>query len=267
MKISMTITYSDDPREAVANIQALEKAGVDQAWVAEAYSFDAVSTLGFLAASTESMELVSGILPIYSRTPTLIAMTAATLDSLSGGRFALGLGASGPQVIEGWHGVPYNRPLGRTREVIEVCRKVWKRERLEHEGRNYQMPYTGDGATGLGKSLKLINTPVREDIPIYIAAIGEKNVEMTAEIANGWIPIFFYPEKVSEAWGTSLDAGKAKREAGLGELEIIAGGMVAITTTEEEAAEMRHFARPTAALYIGGMGAESKNFYLSLIHI
>ena len=264
MKISMTITYSDDPLSAVANAQAMERAGVDQAWVAEAYSFDSVSTLGFLAASTETMELVSGILPIYSRTPTLIAMTAATLDSLSGGRFALGLGASGPQVIEGWHGVPYNRPLGRTREVIEVCRKVWKRERLEHDGRNYQMPYTGEGATGLGKPLKLINTPVREDIPVYIASIGEKNVALTAEIANGWIPVFFHPEKAHDAWGTSLDEGKAKRDPALGELEIIAGGMVAITKTEEEAAEMRHFARPTAALYIGGMGAKSK---LSLIHI
>lgn len=264
MKFSMTITYSDDPREAVAQAQALEKAGVDQAWVAEAYSFDAVSTLGFLAASTETMELVSGILPIYSRTPTLIAMTAATLDSLSGGRFALGLGASGPQVIEGWHGVPYNRPLGRTREVVEVCRKVWKRERLEHEGRNYQMPYKGEGATGLGKSLKLINTPLREHIPIYIAAIGEKNVEMTAEIANGWIPVFFHPEKAKDAWGASLESGTAKRDPALGPLEIIAGGMLAITKTEEEAVEMRHFARPTAALYIGGMGAKSKNFYNTL---
>ena len=264
MKISMTITYSDDPLKAVAHAQAMEKAGVDQAWVAEAYSFDAVSTLGFLAASTNTMELVSGILPVYSRTPTLIAMTAATLDSLSGGRFALGLGASGPQVIEGWHGVPYNRPLGRTREVIEICRKVWTRERLEHDGRNYQMPYTGEGATGLGKPLKLINTPLRQDIPIYIASIGEKNVELTAEIASGWIPVFFYPEKAHDAWGASLDAGKAKRDAALGELEIIAGGMAAITKTEEEAVQMRNFARPNAALYIGGMGAKSKNFYNTL---
>ena len=264
MKISMTITYSDDPLKAVAHAQAMEKAGVDQAWVAEAYSFDAVSTLGFLAASTEKLELVSGILPIYSRTPTLIAMTAATIDSLSGGRFSLGLGASGPQVIEGWHGVAYNRPLGRTREVIEVCRKVWKRERLEHDGRNYQMPFMGEGSTGLGKPLKLINTPLREDIPIYIASIGEKNVELTAEIANGWIPVFFHPEKAHDAWGASLQAGKAKRDAALGELQIIAGGMAAITKTEEEAAEMRHFARPSAALYIGGMGAKSKNFYNTL---
>ena len=236
----MTITYSDDPLQAVAHAQAMEKAGVDQAWVAEAYSFDAVSTLGFLAASTKTLELVSGILPIYSRTPTLIAMTAATLDSLSQGRFSLGLGASGPQVIEGWHGVPYTRPLGRTREVIEICRKVWKREKLEHDGRNYQMPLK-EGGTGLGKSLKLINTPYREDIPVYIASIGEKNVELTAEIANGWIPVFFHPEKAEAAWGGSLEAGKAKRDDSLGPLEVIAGGFAAITKTEEEAVALRDF--------------------------
>lgn len=264
MKISMTITYSDDPRKAVSHAQAMEKAGVDQAWVAEAYSFDAVSTLGFLAASTNTMELVSGILPIYTRTPTLIAMTAATLDSLSGGRFALGLGASGPQVIEGWHGVPYDRPLGRTREIIEICRKVWKRERLEHQGRNYQMPLPADKGTGLGKPLKLINTPLRDDIPVYIASIGEKNVELTAEIATGWIPVFFHPEKARDAWGASLDAGMEKRDEALGTLEIIAGGMAAITATEDEAVAMRNFARPNAALYIGGMGAKSKNFYNTL---
>ena len=259
----MTITYSDDPLEAVRNAKAMEQAGVDQAWVAEAYSFDAVSTLGFLAASTDSLELVSGILPIYSRTPTLTAMTAATLDSLSQGRFSLGLGASGPQVIEGWHGVPYDRPLGRTREVVEICRKVWRRERLEHSGRNYQMPLL-EGGTGLGKPLKLINTPLREDIPIYIAAIGEKNVQLTAEIANGWIPIFFYPEKASAAWGASLDAGHAKRDASLGQLEVIAGGFAAITETEEEAVALRDFGRGSAALYIGGMGAKGKNFYNTL---
>lgn len=259
----MTITYSDDPLEAVANAQAMEKAGVDQAWVAEAYSFDAVSTLGFLAASTETLELVSGILPIYSRTPALIAMTAATLDSLSQGRFSLGLGASGPQVIEGWHGVPYDRPLGRTREVIEICRKVWRRERLEHDGRNYQLPLA-EGGTGLGKALKLINTPYRQDIPVYIASIGEKNVELTAEIANGWIPVFFHPEKAHDAWGSSLDAGKAKRDDSLGPLEIIAGGFAAITKTEEEAVALRDFGRSGVALYIGGMGAKSKNFYNTL---
>ena len=259
----MTIDYSSDPIKAVQHAQAMEAAGVDQAWVAEAYSFDAVSTLGFLAAHTERMELVSGILPVYSRTPTLIAMTAATLDSLSSGRFVLGLGASGPQVIEGWHGVPYNRPLGRTREVIEVCRKVWKRERLVHDGRNYQMPLQ-EGGTGLGKPLKLINTPLREDIPVIIASIGLKNVELTAEIANGWLPVFFHPEKADLAWGDSLKAGKAKRDVSLGELEIIAGGVVAICKDEEEARGVRDFIRPHAALYIGGMGAKSKNFYNTL---
>ena len=265
MKISMTIDYSDNPRKAVERAQAMESAGVDLAWVAEAYSFDAVSTLGFLAAHTSTMELVSGILPIYSRTPTLIAMTAATLDSLSEGRFTLGLGASGPQVIEGWHGVPYNRPLGRTREVIEICRKVWKRERLEHDGRNYHMPLTPEhGGSGLGKPLKLINTPLREDIPIVVASIGEKNVELTAEMANGWLPVFFHPEKARDAWGAALDAGLAKRDPALGELEIIAGGLAAITETEEQAAELRNLARPSLALYIGGMGAKSKNFYNTL---
>ncbi|MGI9606079.1 MAG: LLM class F420-dependent oxidoreductase, partial [Acidimicrobiales bacterium] len=264
MKISMTIDYTDDPRTAAERAKAMESAGVDMAWVAEAYSFDAVSTLGFLAAHTETMELVSGILPIYSRTPTLTAMTAATLDSLSGGRFTLGLGASGPQVIEGWHGVPYDRPLGRTREVVDICRKVWRRERLEHQGRNYQMPLPADQGTGLGKPLKLINTPLREDIPIVIASIGEKNVEMTAEIANGWLPVFFHPEKARDAWGPALDAGMAKRDPALGELEIIAGGIAAITETDDEARAIRDMGRPHAALYIGGMGAKSKNFYNTL---
>ena len=264
MKLAMTIDYSDSPTEAVAHVKDLEKAGLDMAWVAEAYSFDAVSPLGFLAAHTETMELVSGILPIYTRTPTLIAMTAATLDSLSGGRFTLGLGASGPQVIEGWHGVPYDRPLGRTREIVEICRKVWARERLEHHGRNYSMPLPAGEGTGLGKPLKLINTPLRENIPIMIAAIGEKNVEMTAEIANGWMPIFFDPERSRDVWGGALDAGSAKRDEALGPLEIVAGGVAVITKDEEEARGVRDFIRPHAALYIGGMGAKSKNFYNTL---
>lgn len=264
MKLAMTIDYSDEPGEAVANVQALEKAGIDMAWVAEAYSFDAVSTLGFLAAHTESMELMSGILPIYSRTPTLIAMTAATLDSLSGGRFSLGLGASGPQVIEGWHGVPYDRPLGRTREVIDICRKVWRREKLDHQGRNYTMPLPPDQGTGLGKPLKLVNKPLREDIPIYIAAIGAKNVELSAEIANGWLPVFFDPERMRAVWGDSLDAGTAKRDPVLGPLQIVAGGVAVITKDEEVARGVRQFLAPHAAMYIGGMGAKSKNFYNTL---
>ena len=264
MKIATMINYSDEPRAAADQVKALESAGVDMVGVAEAYSFDAVSTLGFLAAHTETMELLSAILPIYSRTPTLTAMTAATLDSLSGGRFALGLGASGPQVIEGWHGVPYDRPLGRTREVVDICRTVWKRERLDHHGRNYSMPLPEGEGTGLGKPLKLINTPVREDIPIYIASIGQKNVEMTAEIASGWLPIFFHPERYRDAWGAALDAGHAKRDPGLGRLQIMAGGVAAICSSDDEARGVRDFVRPHVALYVGGMGAKSKNFYNSL---
>ena len=264
MKIATMINYSDDPRAAAGQVKDLESAGIDMVGVAEAYSFDAVSTLGFLAAHTERMELLSAILPIYSRTPTLTAMTAATLDALSGGRFALGLGASGPQVIEGWHGVPYDRPLGRTREIVDICRTVWKRERLEHRGRNYSMPLPEGEGTGLGKPLKLINTPVREDIPIYIASIGEKNVEMTAEIADGWLPIFFHPERHRDAWGAPLDAGHAKRDPELGRLQIMAGGVAAICTSEDEAKGVRDFIRPHVALYVGGMGAKSKNFYNTL---
>ena len=264
MKISMSFDYSADPRSSALQVKAMEAAGVDMVSVAEAYSFDAVSTLGFLAAHTEKMELVSGILPVYSRTPTLIAMTAATLDSLSQGRFSLGLGASGPQVIEGWHGVPYDRPLGRTRETVEICRKVWRRERLDHQGRNYQMPLAAGQGTGLGKPLKLIPEPFRADIPVYIASIGEKNVELTAEIANGWLPVFFHPEKASSAWGSALDAGLAKRDPELGPLQIVAGGIAAVTQNDDEACAIRDLARPTTALYVGGMGARSKNFYNTL---
>src|SRR5690606_4879822 len=183
----------------------------------EAYSFDAVSQLGYIAAVTERLQIASGILPLYSRTPALLAMTAAGLDYVSDGRFTLGLGSSGPQVIEGFHGVPYTAPIGRTREVIEICRKVWRRERLEYQGRHYTLPLPADQGTGLGKPLKLINHPVRPRIPIVIAAIGPKNVEMAAELAEGWEPIFYVPEKAGDVWGAALAAGKAKRDPELGE--------------------------------------------------
>ncbi|MDJ0113317.1 LLM class flavin-dependent oxidoreductase, partial [Rhodococcus erythropolis] len=160
-----------------------------------AYSFDAVSQLGYLAAKTSTIELASGIFQIYTRTPSLTAMTAAGLDFVSNGRFVMGLGASGPQVIEGFHGVKYDAPLGRTREVVEICRQVWRREKVEYQGKYYQVPLPAEKGTGLGKPLKLINHPVRERIPILIASLGPKNVELTAEIAEGWEPIFFHPEK------------------------------------------------------------------------
>ncbi|MGH9216624.1 MAG: LLM class F420-dependent oxidoreductase, partial [Acidimicrobiales bacterium] len=201
------------------------------------------------------------ILPIYTRTPTLLAMTAAGVDALSDGRCVLGLGASGPQVIEGWHGVPYTEPVSRTREIIEICRKVWTRERVTHEGRSYTLPLPPDRGTGLGKPLKLITTPVRERVPIYVASLGPRNVQMTAEIADGWLPIFYLPEKVDEVWGRDLAAGAAKRPPELGPLEVVAGGMLAVG---DDAAELRDLARPMLALYVGGMGAKGRNFYNDL---
>ena len=260
MKLSMTLNYSGDPKETAKQAADLEKAGIDIGWVAELYSFDAVSILGYLAAHTETMELGSAILPIYSRTPTLTAMTAAGLDAVSDGRFILGLGASGPQVIEGWHGLPYDRPLGRTREVIEICRKVWARERLTHEGRSYTLPLPADQGTGLGKPLKLINYPKRADIPVFIASLGPKNVEMTAEIADGWIPVFFHPEKAESVWGEDLAAGRAKRDASLGDMDVVCGGSLAICD-EATAIKIRDGGRFMTALYVGGMGAKGKNFY------
>ncbi len=262
MRLSTQLNYAGDAAAAVAQLKAMEAAGLDIVWVAEAYSFDAVSTMGYLAAHTSTVEIASGILPIYTRTPTLTAMTAASLDSLSNGRFILGLGASGPQVIEGFHGVPYDRPLGRTREIIDVCRQVWKRERVVHDGPSYKIPLPEGQGTGLGKPLKLINHPLREDIPIYVASLGPKNVEMTAEVANGWMPLFYLPEKAKDVWGADLAAGEAKRDSALGPMEIVAGSLLAIG---EDAAKVRDFARPMLALYVGGMGAKGRNFYNDLI--
>ncbi|RJL31268.1 LLM class F420-dependent oxidoreductase [Bailinhaonella thermotolerans] len=261
MRIGMALNYSGGFKETVNELADYEKAGLDIVFVAEAYSFDAVSQMGYIAARTERLQIASGILQIYTRTPTLTAMTAAGMDYVSDGRFVLGLGASGPQVIEGFHGVPYTAPLGRTREIIEICRKVWKRERLVHEGRQYQIPLPAGQGTGLGKPLKLINHPVRERIPIIVAAIGPKNVEMTAELAEGWEPIFYVPEKAADVWGDALAAGKAKRDPELGELDVVAQATLAIG---DDVSGYLEFGRPMLALYIGGMGAKGKNFYNDL---
>jgi F420-dependent oxidoreductase-like protein len=258
MLLSTQLQYGDDPVRNADTVVAMEQAGLDVVWVAEAYSFDAVSLMGYLAAKTERVQIGSGILPIYSRTPTLTAMTAAGLDALSGGRAILGLGASGPQVIEGFHGVPYDKPVARTREIIEICRKVWRRERVTNEGL-YPIPLPEGQGTGLGKPLKLINHPHRPDIPIWVASLGDKNVEMTAELANGWLPTVLMPEKLREVFGPALDAGTAKRAPELGPLQITGGGILAL---EEEMFEpARQLARGMFALYIGGMGARGRNFY------
>jgi F420-dependent oxidoreductase-like protein len=261
MRIGMSLNYAGGFRETAAELADFEKAGLDIVFVPEAYSYDAVSQLGYLAAVTQRVELASGIMQMYSRTPTLTAMTAAGLDYVSDGRFSLGIGASGPQVIEGWHGVPYEAPVGRTRETIEICRAVWRRERLEYQGRYFQIPLPPGQGTGLGKALKLINHPVRDRIPVILAALGPKNVELAAELAEGWQPIFYYPEKAGEVWGASLAAGKARRDPSLPPLEVFAQVALAIG---EDTGGLVDLLRPVQALYIGGMGAKGKNFYNNL---
>lgn len=260
MKIAISAHYSRGHIGGqIDEILEFEKAGVDVIWVAESYSFDSVSAMGFLAARTQRATIASGIMNIYSRTPALLAMTAAGLDALSGGRFMLGLGASGPQVIEGFHALPYDAPVARMREVVEICHKVWRRDdKLTHEGNKYRIPLPAGEGSGLGKPLKLINHPYRETIPIALATLGEKSVEMTAEIAEAWLPAFFMAEKADSIWGDALRRGQKKRDPALPPLEIFAGGTVAIGNNVEP---LRNAARPNIALYVGGMGAREKNFY------
>ncbi len=261
MRVGMMLNYAGGFAETVSELADFERAGLQIVFVPEAYSFDAVSQLGFIAARTEALEVASGILPIYSRTPALTAMTAAGLDYVSGGRFTLGLGTSGPQVIEGWHGVPYDAPIGRTRELIEICRMVWRRDRLDYHGKHYELPLPAGQGTGLGKPLKLINHPVRERIPVVIAALGPKNVALAAELAEGWQPIFYFPERAGLTWDAALAVGAARRDPQLPPLDVIAAAPLAIG---DDVTHLRDLTRPLFALYIGGMGARGKNFYYDL---
>src|SRR3954447_7328354 len=261
MKLSTQLMYSGNPREAADSVVALEKAGLDTVWVAEAYGFDSPTLMGYLAARTETVEIGSAILNVFSRTPGAIAQTAAGLDNVSEGRAVLGLGASGPQVIEGWHGMPYERPLGRTREVVEIVRAALRRQTLSYQGKVFTLPLPPDQGTGLGKPLKMLTRPERPVVPIWIAALGQKNVEGTAEYADGWLPFLFAPEKAPEVWGEALARGRAKRPQDLGPLDIAAGGMLAVG---DDVKGMLDLARPMFALYIGGMGAKGKNFYNDL---
>ncbi|MEV6609671.1 LLM class F420-dependent oxidoreductase [Kutzneria sp. NPDC051319] len=258
MRLSVPLQYAGDAIQLMEQVVALERAGLDAVWVAEAYGFDSPTLMGYLAARTERLLIGSAILPIYSRTPALIAQTAAGLDAVSGGRALLGLGASGPQVIEGWHGVRYDKPLGRTREVVDLCRRIWRREVITNDGL-YPLPLPG--GTGLGKPLKILTKPLRDSIPVYLASLGDKNVELTAEIADGWLPTLFLPEKASSVWGKALAAGQAKRTLTT-PLDVVAGGLLAIG---DDVAPLRELARPTIALYVGGMGARDRNFYNDLM--
>ncbi|WP_329126659.1 LLM class F420-dependent oxidoreductase [Streptomyces caniferus] len=265
MKISMQLRYDGDIVAAARQVSALEDAGLDLVWVPEAYGFDAPSFMGYLAARTGRVEIGSGILSVFTRTPALLAMTAAGVDALSGGRAHLGIGTSGPQVVEGMHGVPYHAPVARTRETIEVMRAFWRRdEPVTYDGRTVRLPLPdGDrGGSGLGVPMRLLSAPVRPEVPVWVAALGPKNVRMAAETADGWLPMFFVPEWCDQVWGPSLRAGAAARGPGRGPLSISAGGLLAIGP---DAARHRERARGQLALFIGGMGAPGHNYYYDLV--
>jgi F420-dependent oxidoreductase-like protein len=243
-----------NPTELVALAEEAERIGFDSAWAAEAWGTDAVTVLAWLAARTTTLKVGSAIMQIPARTPANTAMTAMTLDLMSGGRFLLGLGVSGPQVVEGWHGLPWGKPLAKTREYVEVVRTVLRRETLEHHGTHYDIPYTGADATGLGKPLKVLGRPLRADVPIYLAALGPKNVELAAEIADGWLPIFMSPERFDDVFRPCL------ARAGEG-FEIAAAVQIVVG---DDVQACRDVVKESLALYVGGMGARGTNFYNAL---
>lgn len=242
-------------------IREADRLGVWAVWTAESWGSDSVTPLAWIGAQTEHIHLGTAIMQMPARTPANTAMTAATLDQLSGGRFLLGLGLSGPQVVEGWHGQPYGKPLSKTREYVSIVRSILQRKSaLTHDGEHYQIPYQGDDATGLGKPLKIM-LHARSDIPIYIAAIGPKNVELAAEIGDGWLPIFFSPERYNESYKAQVDAGLAKSGKTLADFDIAPSVPVAVRDDLETC--WNQF-KPLLALYIGGMGAKGKNFYYDM---
>ena len=254
MKLGYYMGYATpgtNPTQLIANAQEAERLGFDSAWAAEAWGTDCVTVLSWLAATTTTLKVGSAIMQIPGRTPANAAMTAMTLDLMSGGRFLMGLGTSGPQVVEGWHGEPWGKPLEKTREYVEIVRSVWRRETVEHEGEHYSIPYRGDGSTGLGKPLKLMARPLRESIPIYLAAIGPKAVAQAFEIADGWLPIYFSPERAREVFGTPPDGFEVAPS-----VQVLVG---------DDVQACRDALKPMFALYVGGMGARGKNFYNSLV--
>jgi F420-dependent oxidoreductase-like protein len=258
VKLGVNLGYAPpgtNPADLVPFVQEAERLGFDSVWAAEAWGTDAVTVLAWLAAKTTTIKIGSAIMQIPGRTPANTAMTAATLDLMSGGRFILGLGTSGPQVVEGWHGEPWGKPLGKTREYVEIVRRALRRQTLEHEGEHYRIPYDGSGATGLGKPLKLMLRPLRADIPIYLAAIGPKNVALAAEIADGWLPIFVDPERFDAAFGASI-AGAPDGFEVAATVQMLVG---------DDVQSLRDSLKPNLALYVGGMGARGKNFYNALM--
>lgn len=263
MQLGLALGYwGSKPSDILPVVQRAEALGYESVWTSEAYGSDAVVPLTWVAAHTERINLGTAILQMPARTPANTAMTAATLDLLSEGRCKLGLGLSGPQVVEGWHGVPYGKPLTRTREYVEIVRRILRREEpLELHGEEYDIPYSGPGATGLGKPLKLITHPRRADVPVYLAAIGPRNVSLTAEVADGWLPIFFAPERF-EIWEPVLEEGFRRAGGkGIDDFDIAANVPVVVG---DDVDACRGFVKPMLALYVGGMGARGRNFYFDL---
>lgn len=264
MKLAVNIGYwAGGSGTDLSFIHDAEKLGYSSVWVAEAWGSDAVTVLSWIAARTETINVGAGIMQMPARTPAMTAMTAVTLNELSGGRFLLGLGLSGPQVVEGWHGVAYGKPLGKTREYVSIVRTAIARQHpLVHKGAHFEIPYRGGDATGLGKPLKLMTHP-KHPVPIYLAAIGPKNVTLTAEIADGWLPIFYSPERADAVYGPLMSEGfAASGENGKADRFDTVASLQAIVTDDLETARLR--VKPMLALYIGGMGARGKNFYNDL---
>jgi F420-dependent oxidoreductase-like protein len=257
MRLALNLNYSGAAMALdMTRILEAERLGYASVWTAEAYGSDAVTPAAWIAARTERIHVGTAIMQIPARTPAMTAMTAMTLDALSGGRFRLGLGVSGPQVVEGWHGQPFGKPLVKTREYVQIVRTILSRERpLEFRGTHYQIPYAGPEATGLGKPLRSILRG-RPDLPIYLAAIGPKNVALAAEIADGWIPVFFSARRMAmfRQW---LDEG-FEAAGGTRELEVMP--MVSVVVGDDVGA-CRAAVKPRIALYVGGMGARGRNFY------
>ena len=264
MKLGLLLGYSGaNVSINVPLIQEAERLGYHVVWSAEAYGSDAVSPLAWVGAQTQRIHLATGIMQIHGRTPANTAMTAMTMDQLSGGRFILGLGVSGPQVVEGWHGVAYGKPVTRMREYVSIVRQILAREApLQHSGTYYQIPYQGPDATGLGKPLKSI-VHARKDLPIYIAAIGPRNIEMTAEIADGWLPVWFSAQRFAVFSG-ALQSGFAKAGPGKDTDNFVVSPYVNVVMGDDVQA-CRNQVKPQLALYVGGMGAKGRNFYNDLV--
>jgi F420-dependent oxidoreductase-like protein len=259
MKLGINIGYSGaQMRIPMDHILEVERMGYDSVWTAEAYGSDAVTPLAYIAARTTKIKLGTGIMQMPGRTPAMCAMTMSTLDAISGGRALVGLGLSGPQVVEGWHGVPYGKPAARTREYVQILRKIWAREEpVEFHGEEYQLPYNGPGATGLGKPLKSILHG--RQLPVYLATMGPVNIRNTAELADGWLPIWYSPQRMN-LFRPALEEGFAR--AGNGKsfknFDIAAGCNVAIG---DDVKALLAVQKPNIALYVGGMGAKEKNFH------